>query len=1163
MFNKLNRDGVEKFRAACAKGVLLFDGAMGTQIQLNNPDKSLFKGCEGFNEYLNVTAPDIIERIHLDYLASGARAVETNTFGANAVVMAEYGIGEESMVYDFSRRGAEIGKSAVKKFASSNPGVSADGLFVAGSIGPSTKLPSLGHIPFCEMVGAYAPQVEGLLDGGADLLIVETCQDILQVKSLLYAITDAFAKKGFMVPVMVSVTLQQNGSMLVGSDVSAIAAILENYGIVASVGFNCALGPFEMEKHVETLARSTGKLVSAMPNAGLPENVDGKTVYRLTPDEFASYLKRFAEDYGVNIAGGCCGTGPQHIRKAADILAGLRPKMRERFVEPQVASLYSAWTMRQEPKPFIIGERTNANGSKAFRELLMKNDFDGMLSVAKNQQNGGAHAIDLSVAYVGRDEAGDMAEAVKRFSTGVNLPLVVDSTDPAVIETALSRHGGKCVVNSINLEDGGKKLSEVVPLAQKFGAALICLTIDEHGMAKTAARKLEVAERIYDVCVNGHGIAPSDLIFDMLTFTIGSGDETLRTAAMETMEAIREFKKRHPACFTSLGISNISFGLKPAARGVINAVFLKHCVDSGLDMAIINPAGFVPFHKICPEDLAMAEKLIFNRPEGGSDPLLSFLKYFDAKTPSEKGSGGAEASRAGMGPEEVLAAMVVDGEKNGLDSVIEKILASRAPLDIINGPLIEAMKKVGELFGSGRMQLPFVLQSAEVMKAAVTLLEPKMQKSEYSKLGKMVLATVSGDVHDIGKNLVDIILSNNGFEVINLGIKVPVEEMIAACEKSGANVLGMSGLLVRSTQIMRENLMELARRGKSYDVVLGGAALTRKYVEEDLAKVYGGRVFYAEDAFDGLTIMKKIASGGAGSGASPMKPSNAKPVNAMQGAVEILKPGAKIEECGNIPEPPFLGRKVMRSVDPAAVFPLINKTTLIRGQWQYRRGDASREEYDRLVSSTVEPLFAELLRRSAAENYFQLDCVYGYYRCFRRGEAVVILDPSDDSRIVGEFGFPRQKFAGGISICDFILPEGRPKKDVIGLVAVTVGAGVSDKIKRLFEDDRYKDYLHLNGLSAEMAEAFTEYVHAVMRTELGIIEPAQLDEEGRVVQRYRGSRYSFGYPACPDLSLQKVLFDILEPGEIGLSLTETMQMVPEHSTSAIVIHHPQAKYFMV
>ena len=1161
MFKNLNRDGIEKFKLACEKGVILFDGAMGTQIQSKNPDPSLFKGCDGFNEYLNLTAPEIIEQIHVNYLSAGARAIETNTFGANAIVMAEYGIGEEKMVYEFSRKGAEVGKSAAVKFVASNPSVALSDIFVAGSIGPSTKLPSLGHMPFHEMVRAYAPQVEGLMDGGADLLIVETCQDILQVKSLLYAISDAFVKKGFMLPVMVSVTLQQNGSMLVGSDVQAVAAILENYGIVSSIGFNCALGPFEMEKHVETLARSTEKLVSSMPNAGLPENVDGKTVYRLTPDEFAAYLKRFVENYGVNIAGGCCGTGPGHIMKAAEVLAGIKPKKRERRVEAQVASLYSAWSMKQEPRPFIIGERTNANGSKAFRELLLKDDYDGMQSVAKGQQNGGAHAIDLSVAYVGRDEARDMAEAVKRFSTGVNLPLVIDSTDPKVIEAALSRHGGKCIINSINLEDGGRKLSEVVPLARKFGAALICLTIDEHGMAKTADKKLAIADRIYDICVNEHDIAPSDLIFDMLTFTIGSGDGTLRNAAVDTMEAIKEFKKRHPDCFTSLGISNISFGLKPAARGIINSAFLKHCIDSGLDMAIINPAGFLAFHKISAEDLEMAENLIFNRSVGGADPLLAFLKYIDAKAPDAAGAAGGKAGREKMSAEEILKSMVVDGEKKDLDRVLEKVMKDRKPLEIINGPLIEAMKKVGELFGSGVMQLPFVLQSAEVMKAAVSLLEPHMQKSEYLKLGKMVLATVSGDVHDIGKNLVDIILSNNGFDVINLGIKIPVEEMIAACEKHDANVLGMSGLLVRSTQIMRENLIELTRRGKAYDVILGGAALTRKYVEEDLAKVYGGRVFYAEDAFAGLTIMKSIVSGTAR--AAGVETPDAKRAVEEPGAVEILKPGVKIVECDNIPVPPFIGRKVMKGVNPALVFPLINRTTLIRGQWQYGRGNAPKEEYDSMISSKVEPLFADLLKRSVAENYFELDCVYGYYRCCRRGGAVVIFDPADDSRTIGEFIFPRQKFEGGLSISDFILPEGRPQKDIIGLAAVTVGKNITGKIAKLFEDDRYRDYLHLNGLSVEMAEAFTEYVHALMRTELGIIEKAQLDERGVVAQRYRGSRYGFGYPACPDLAQQKTLFDILNPGEIGITLTETMQMVPEHSTSAVVIHHPQAKYFTV
>lgn len=1168
MFKKLDKVRVNKFIEYCSSKPVLFDGAMGTQIQGKNPSPELFCGHDGFNEYLNITAPQIIEQIHIEYLKSGANAIETNTFGANAIVMAEYGMGGRDKVYDISKKAAEIAKGAILKFKQGHADMAADReFFAAGSIGPSTKLPSLGHISFDEMAEAYRPQVEGMIDGGADILVVETCQDILQVKCLLYVISEVFLKKGFMIPVMVSITLQQNGTMLVGTDVSALTAILNDYEIVTSIGFNCALGPFELEKHLEVLAKSTKKLVSAMPNAGLPENIDGKLAYRLTPKDFAGFIKKFVENYGVNIVGGCCGTSPAHIWQAHEYIKNSKVLKRVPVDNAQVSSVYSAWDLKQEPRPFIIGERTNANGSKAFRELLLGDDYDGMLAVAKNQQNGGAHAIDLCVAYVGRDEKKDMCEAAKRFATAVNLPLVIDSTDPGVIETALKLHGGKCIINSINLEDGGKKLSEVVPLAKKLNAAVIALTIDETGMAKSAGDKVKVAKRLYDICVNEYSLPPENIIFDALTFTIGSGDETLRDSAIQTIEAIREIKKLMPRCYTSLGISNVSFGLKPKVRAVVNSVFLKHCIEAGLDMAIINPAGFLPFHKITGEDLEMTENLLFNRKNGGNDPLLDLLKYFEKKSDDLSGREIENGPKKILTAEEKLMNMVIDGEKKGMEEVLTAVLEKLSPLKIVNGPLINAMKKVGELFGAGTMQLPFVLQSAESMKTAVSFLETKMEKAGYAKLGKMVLATVSGDVHDIGKNLVDIILTNNGFEVYNIGIKVPVEEMIAACEKYKANVIGMSGLLVRSTQIMRENLLELERRGLKYDVILGGAALTRNYVENDLSKIYSGRVFYAEDAFSGLNLMKSIVAGANNSELSG-RTSNAKPVNALNAANLNADVKTEIKICDNIPAAPFLGRKIAFNIDPAEIYPYLNKTTLFRGQWQYKRGNNSKQDYDNLIKNTVEPLFEILKRKCRDEKIFELNCAYGYYECLRRGNEVLVFDPENNSKVIGKFEFPRQKGDNGLAISDFILPESfsnnnSGKKDIIGMMVVTAGKKVGEKIKTLFSGDNYKDYLHLHGLSVEMAEAFTEYIHLKMRRELGIIENKTLEMQDLVTQGYRGSRYSFGYPACPDLKLQKVMFDILKPGEIGVELTENYEMTPEQSTSSIVIHHPQAKYFAV
>jgi len=1158
MYKKLNREKVERFLKYCENKALLFDGAMGTQIQGACPDPSLFCGHDGFNEYLNITAAHIIENIHLNYLKNGASAVETNSFGANAIVMAEYGLGDRKTVYEISKLGAEIAVAAIKKHAAANPGE----YFAAGSIGPSTKLPSLGHISFSAMAEAYSANVEGLIDGGADILIVETCQDILQLKCLLYVIGEAFIKKGFALPLMASVTLQQNGAMLVGTDISAICASCDGYDILTSIGFNCALGPFELEKHVETLSSLTNKLISAMPNAGLPENVGGRTVYKLTPDEFASYLKRFVEKYGVNIVGGCCGTTPEHIKKASEALAGIVPPERKCVVEPSVASLYSAWAKKQRPAPFVIGERTNANGSKVFREFLLKDDYDSMQSVAKNQQNGGAHAIDLCVAYVGRDEKKDMREAVRRFAPSVNLPLVIDSTDPDVIETALMSHGGKCIINSINLEDGGAKLKKIVGMAKKYNASVIALTIDEEGMAKTCERKTAVAKRIYDICSGGFDLAAHDLIFDPLTFTIGSGDESLRDAAAETIKAIGAIKKELPGCYTSLGVSNISFGLKPAIREIINSVFLKHSLEAGLDMAIINPAGMIAYHKIEKSDLDMVENLIFNRWNDNKDPLLTLLKHFDEKSPERALRQNSALKNLNMSGSEKLFEMVVNGEKGGLSEVVESALKTMQPLEIINGPLINAMKKVGELFGAGVMQLPFVLQSAEVMKKAVEILEARMEKSSYARLGKMVLATVSGDVHDIGKNLVDIILTNNGFEVFNLGIKVPIEEMIAACEKKGANILGMSGLLVRSTQIMRENLIELERRNLKYDVILGGAALNRKYVEEELSGLYSGRVFYAEDAFSGLKLMKSICTAGSNMPSDPEK-SNAKPVNAVSLSSEPVSRESKIEVCRNIPAPPFLGRQVVKNIDPADVYPYINKTTLYRGQWQYKRGNMNGEDYQKLIAEKVEPLFKELTDLCRHDKIFDLKAVYGYYPCAGSGDSIKIFDPADPEKLIAVFDFPRQKIKNGLCVADFVMPEGGSVKDLIAMCVVTAGSGVGQKIKKLYSESSYKDYLHLHGLSVEMAEALTEYMHYVIRKEMGILEEKAIGTDEMVNQKYRGSRYSFGYPACPDLSLQKKLFNILRPDEIGVELTESFEMVPEQSTSAIVLHHPMAKYFAI
>ncbi len=1174
---KINKTKTDNFIKQCLTNPLLFDGAMGTQIQAQNPELSLFRGLEGFGEILNSTAPEIIENIHLNYLKNGARGIETNTFSANGIVMEEYGIARAEKIYEISKLGAEIAASAIKKFSQSHPGE----YFVGGSIGPSSKLPTLGHIGFRAMAEAYKPQVEGLIDGGADILIIETCQDILQVKCLLTVISEIFAHKKEALPVIVSLTLQSNGAMLTGTDITAIAAILNDHDAVTAIGFNCALGPFELEKHIETLCRLTNKPVSAMPNAGLPENINGKTVYRLTPDEYAGYISRFVSKYGVNIAGGCCGTTPAHIHAASEALKSLKPAARFNQIEPSISSYYSAWSKKQEPRPFIIGERTNSNGSKAFRDLLIENDYDAMLSVARNQQNGGAHAIDLCVAYAGRDEINDIHEISKRFVTGVNLPLVIDSTNPKAIEAALMNHAGKCIINSINLEDGGSRLHEITSLAKKYNAALIALSIDERGMARTASEKLEIARRIYNICTNKYGIAPHDLIFDPLTFTIGSGDETLRDSAIETINAVKSIKNSLPGVYTSLGISNISFGLKSETRKIINSVFLKYCIDAGLDMAIINPAGFLPYYKIEKEDLSVTEALIFNRRENQKDPLLELIKHFDKKSGCSKKLSTQTAASDISNPPEFLTKLVIDGERNGLEDALERLSNELEPAAIINGPLIGAMKKVGELFGAGVMQLPFVLQSAEIMKRAVNLLETKIKKANYEKAGKIVLATVSGDVHDIGKNLVDIIFTNNGYEVYNIGIKISIEEMISACDKCGANIIGMSGLLVRSTEIMRSNLLELNRRGLKYDVILGGAALTRQFTEE-LSKIYSGRVFYAEDAFTGLEIMQKINKETV---TRPQESAEKKYIdktgineksNDIKTKISHLnsKPQNKIsfqnhsQDAVNstsslnydVPIPPFTGRRIIKNIDPALIYPLINKTILYRAQWQYKKGKLTDSEYNELINEIVEPLFLKICDKCVSENLFELSAVYGYYRCASANNAVKIFSTDNENEIIGTLQFPHPEKANERGITNFIIPENSGVKDIIGLFAVTAGKKIGLEIKKLYETGNYKDYLHLHGFSVTAAEALAEYIHILMCRELKIFKNNTTRSSAAFERERRGARYSFGYPACPDLNMQKILFKILDPGKIGIELTESLQMVPEQSVTAIVIHNPEAGY---
>jgi 5-methyltetrahydrofolate--homocysteine methyltransferase len=1149
--------------------IIVLDGAMGTTLQQADISMDDFAGLEGCNEILVETRPDAIKAVHAGFYAAGCDVAETNTFGANGVVLEEYGIPERT--HELNRLAASLAREVANDFE-----VPGRPRYVLGSIGPGTRLPSLGHITFDELSAAFLPQVLGLMEGGADALCIETCQDLLQTKAVIDASRVAFAKVGRRIPIFVSVTIEATGTMLVGSDMQTAITALWSMGIDV-LGLNCATGPSEMKRHVEHLDRFGPAHIMAMPNAGLPENVDGEIEYTLTPGEFADWVEGFVRENHVGIVGGCCGTTTAHLSALAKRVQGMAAPRRQIPSAPRaVASLFQAVSMVQEPPPLIVGERTNANGSKIFRQRLLADDIDGMLAVAREQEKGGAHLLDVSVAYVGRDEMADMEALLPPLVRTNRLPITIDSTDPVVIEAALKRAGGRCVINSINLEDGYERFDQIASLAKRFGAALIALVIDETEMAMTTARKLEVAERILERCTKLHGLAESDLIFDMLTFTVASGDASTRRSAVETLDAIEELKRRHPDVFTILGVSNVSFGLKPAARKVLNSVFLHMAVERGLDQAIVNARGILPLYRIDDARRTAAELLLLDDDSAGA-PLPTYMALFESV---EKGP--KKARKVAKSPREEIHMAVVDGAAKGLSGQLDCLLADGTkPVAVINEVLIPAMQEVGKLFGSGQMQLPFVLQSAEVMKAAVSHLEPLMEKGEAAQRGTLVLATVKGDVHDIGKNLVEIIVSNNGFKVVNLGTKVQIEEMLKACDEHEADALGMSGLLVKSTVIMKDNLAEMKRRGYSLPVLLGGAALNRPFVDGALRDVYGPNVFYCLDAFEGLHTLQDLGESEANFTATPETDSD--PLNRPRqesdktisletprrsdrptvygadagGGDELL--GPDIDYSVEVPNAPFLGSKVVQNIPLDDVFELLNETTLFRGQWRYRRGTQTREEFQTLIDETVRPTLQSWKERCRAKSLLVPKAVYGYFKAVSEGRTVRLFDRADNP--CASFTFPRKLSAPHHCIADYIRPAREGGNDIFGLFAVTVGDRVMEEIRRLHVDNHYKDYLHLHGLAVESAEATAEWLHRRMRLELGITEEDRTGEQAMVRQGYRGSRYSFGYPACPDLEDQRPLFQLLDPSRIGVTLTESEQMVPEVSVSAIVLHHPQAKYF--
>jgi 5-methyltetrahydrofolate--homocysteine methyltransferase len=1167
------------FLSALERRVLVFDGAMGTSIHACTDCRHEdYLGRDNCTDILVRSRPDIIERIHESFLVAGADCVETDTFGSNKLVAAEFDAEMVDWVYDLNRRGAEIARRACDRHSTpSRP------RFVVGSMGPGTKLITLGNTTWEAMLDSYREQARGLIDGGADALIVETCQDLLQVKCAINACLDALdaaRRSPNDIPILVSVTMETTGTMLLGSDITAVVNALKPFPI-ASLGLNCATGPTEMAEHLAYLAKHWDRPVSVIPNAGLPILVEGRTEYPLRPKAFGDAMRRFLDEFKVNIVGGCCGTTAEHIRELSAVVAE-RPQA-ARNVEPQkpgCSSLYSFVEFEQDNSFLIVAERTNANGSRKFKRLLDEENWDGLVSMAKEEMRDGSHLLDVCVDFVGRNGVKDMSEVVSRVVRQVNAPLMLDSTQADVIEAGLKRSGGRCVVNSINLEDGEKRFDEICPLLKRYGAACVALTIDEDpvaGMAKTADRKLEIAERMHGLYTRKWGLDECDLLFDPLTFTIATGNDDDRRLGLETLEGIRRIAERFPNCGIVLGLSNISFGLKPSARAVLNSVFLEEARQRGLTAAIVHASKILPRTKIADEHWEAAQWLIFDRrgaerPEGkpeNFDPLLHFISLFP-----DGEEAAATTRRANLTLEERLQAHIVDGEDKDLDRTLDEALAKYEPLAIINDHLLAGMKVVGDLFGSGKMQLPFVLQSATVMKKAVALLQPHMQKTGATgkAKAKVVLATVAGDVHDIGKNLVDIILSNNGYEVHNIGIKQSLQQILDAWRSTNADVIGMSGLLVKSVTVMEQNLHEMNALGVNVPVMLGGAALTRHYAEAHLRDIYEGPLYYGRDAFEGLAVCDALAAGELAriDGEVDARLAKRAEVDAKTGqrleskgsAVGVAPERSDVAEVA-VPEAPFYGSRLVETIDLNDIYPFVNTTALFRGQWGFKRGSMSDEEYDRTMRDTVEPTFERLKRMCRDERVLRPAVVYGFYPCNSDGNDLVVFDPLDRDREIERFSFPRQPSRGRLCISDFFRPIASGVKDVVGFHCVTMGIEVSHRAKQLFERNEYTEYLYLHGMGVECAEALAELWHKRIRAELGIGGDDSPVIRELFTQKYRGSRYSFGYPACPDMSDQEKLFRLLQPERIGCVLTENWQIVPEQSTSAIIVHHPEAKYFAV
>src|SRR6266403_1974948 len=1155
--------------------VLVYDGAMGTNIHKHDPSLDDYWGKENCNEILVLSRPDIIRDIHASFLQVGCDVIETDTFNGMGLVLGEFGFADR--VAEINIAAAKLAKGIATQFSTKEKP-----RFVAGSMGPTTKLPSLAHITYQQMLDTYVEQALALLEGGVDLLLIETCQDLLQAKIATIAALDAMQKMGKRLPLQVQVTLQDSGTMLLGTEIGAALTALELLDIDI-IGLNCATGPAEMNDAVRYLGANSTRDVSVLPNAGLPVNEGGVAVFKLTPKELAEYHRHFVQDYGVRVVGGCCGTTPDHLKAVVDAVTGVEPAARDVKPVGAASSAYTSVPLDLEPKPLIVAEEMNTTTRvEHFRNLVRGKKYDEILALAKKLVNEGSHMLDLCCAIVGEDEKGYITSILERIATRVPAPILVDSTEADVVEEALKRIPGKAIINSINLEDGEKRTSKVLPMAKRYGAAVIALTIDEDGMALTAEKKVAIAKRIYNLATEKYGIRPIDLIFDALTLPITTGQEEYRTAGIETLKAIERIKKELPDVKTILGVSNISFGLDVYPRRVLNSVFMHEAVDHGLDMAIVNYTKIYPLYKIPHEEVDLARKLIF-RDESDGDPLQKYMNHFAGL--KGKPAASTTAHLESLSLEDKLKFAIINGEKSvgegankkSLEVLLEEALWQYSPLELINTVLLDGMKTVGDLFGARKMQLPSVLDAAGVMKQAVAYLEPKMEKkSGSSQKGTIVIATVKGDVHDIGKNLVDIILTNNGFRVVNLGIKQPADAIIKAAQEHNADAIGLSGLLVKSTLERKYVIQDLERQKLDFPVLCGGAALTRKYVEDDLRREYSNAVFYSDDAFGGLHIMEDLAS-----------PDGKKEIRLEEGrkVKEYAKAVAVDEESGpvfaerspvvgdapNIPEPPFWGVRVKKDYDLRELFRFINDTALFKNQWQLKT--ASQEDYLRLVEQKFRPIKKQLEEEVIGSGIFEPQVVWGYFPCRGDGNDVVVYEPEQDKvdhrghrgpqRELVRFTFPRQREGRKLCISDFFAPKSSGKMDVIGFSLVTMGAKVSQETQRLFEGGEYTRYLYLHGLSVETAEALAEYHHKLMREELGIAGDDSPHIRDLFHQKYRGSRYSFGYPACPNLEDQTKLFALLHPEEnVGVRLTTGFLLEPEQSTSAIVVHHPAAKYFV-